>query len=428
MSANRTAPVSNLYRNYVLYMLMIVYAFNFIDRQILTILQEPIKAELGLSDTQLGLMTGLAFALFYVVMGLPIARWADRGNRRNIMAGSLAVWSLMTALSGFAQNYFQLLLARIGVGIGEAGGSPPAHAMLSDYFPPEKRATAISIYSAGLYLGLMIGFLLGGWMADTLGWRIAFFVVGLPGVLLAVIIRATIKEPKRGAYDSGTAAPVPLKAVMAHFNASKAMKLTALGCGLASFVGYSNLNFIPSLMIRVYGMSLTEVGIYLSLAIGLGGGLGTYASGFLADKLGKKDPRWRLWITSFNYAIIYPLGFYVLMSEHMMSIWYLGLFFFLGSMYLGPSIAVCHSLSKPAMRALVSAILFFVLNLIGLGLGPLVTGMLSDMFAAQYGAQSIQQALLWVHGVGNLCVITVFFFAGRALGDESKKTEGEPSV
>jgi len=423
MSLNRVEPVSNIYRNYVLYMLMIVYAFNFIDRQILTILQEPIKAELGLSDTQLGMMTGLAFAIFYVVMGLPIARWADRGNRRNIMAGSLAVWSIMTAVSGFAQNYSQLLLARIGVGVGEAGGSPPAHAMLSDYFQPEKRATAISIYSSGLYLGLMIGFLFGGWMADTLGWRIAFFVVGVPGILLAVIVRLTVKEPIRGAYDKDKADPVPLRTVMEHFKASKAMKLTALGCGLASFVGYSNLNFIPSLMVRVYDMSLTEVGLYLSLAIGLGGGLGTYFSGFLADTLGKKDHRWRLWITSLNYAIIYPLGFYVLMSEDKMSIWYLGLFFFLGSMYLGPSIAVCHSLSKPAMRALVSAILFFILNLIGLGLGPLVTGMLSDMFAAEYGARSIQQALIWVHGVGNLFVITIFFMAGRALGVETKKAE-----
>src|SRR6478752_38231 len=193
--------VSNTYRNYVLVMLTLVYVFNFIDRQVLVIVQESIKKELHLSDTQLGLLSGFTFAVFYVTLGIPIARMADRGNRRNIVAISLGLWSLMTAFSGLAKNFVQLLLARIGVGVGEAGGSPPAHAMISDYFPPEKRATALSFYSAGLYIGILIGFLMGGYLNQEFGWRNAFFVLGLPGILFSLLLYATVKEPRRGATD-----------------------------------------------------------------------------------------------------------------------------------------------------------------------------------------------------------------------------------
>src|SRR5262245_26254550 len=190
--------VSGLYRNYVLNMLTLVYVFNFIDRQLLVILQESIKKELDLSDTQLGLLSGFTFALFYVTMGIPIARLADRRNRRNIVAVSLGLWSFMTALSGLARNFLELLLARVGVGVGEAGGSPPAHAMISDYFPPGKRATALSIYSAGLYFGILVGYLMGGYLNQELGWRSAFYVLGIPGVVFSTLFYFTVKEPKRG--------------------------------------------------------------------------------------------------------------------------------------------------------------------------------------------------------------------------------------
>lgn len=190
------------YRNYVLFILTITYAFNFIDRQILVILQESIKQELLLSDSQLGLLTGIAFALFYVMMGIPIARLADRWVRRNIMSIAIGTWSFMTAISGFAQNYTHLLLARVGVGIGESGCSPPAHSMISDIFPKEKRGTALSIYSMGINIGVLFGFLLGGWINQYFGWRIAFIVVGVPGILIAFLIQFTVKEPKRGAHDA----------------------------------------------------------------------------------------------------------------------------------------------------------------------------------------------------------------------------------
>lgn len=364
MQDKQTFEISKGKRNYVLFMLMVVYAFNFIDRQILVILQEPIKAELGLSDTQLGLMTGLTFALFYVVVGLPIARWADQGNRRNIITLSLTIWSLMTAISGFAQNYWQLLLARIGVGIGEAGGSPPSHAMISDYFPPEKRATALSIYSTGVYIGIMIGFLSGGYIADTFGWRYAFFIVGLPGILLALIVRFTVAEPPRGLNDKekSNLESVPLKTVVTHFISRKSMVLVTLGSASASFIGYGNGNFMPAFLSRVHGMSNTDIGITLSVAIGLGGAIGTFSSGFIADWLGKKDVRWYAWLPAISACIGLPFGIYALSTDNLEVIPYV---YFISvvfhAMYLGPTIAICHSLSKPAMRSLVSAILFLFL-------------------------------------------------------------------
>src|SRR6478609_6470502 len=204
MQNKESNDVSTLYRNYVLLMLTLVYVFNFIDRQLLVILQEAIKKELLLSDTQLGLLSGFTFAIFYVTVGIPIARFADKGNRRNIVAISLGLWSLMTTFSGLAKNFIQLLLARVGVGVGEAGGSPPAHAMISDYFPPEKRSTALSIYSAGIYFGILIGFLMGGYLNQHLGWRTAFFIVGVPGIIFSLLFYATVKEPRRGATDIDT--------------------------------------------------------------------------------------------------------------------------------------------------------------------------------------------------------------------------------
>src|SRR5210317_25124 len=201
-SAEDPPAISSRVAGYGLFMLTIVYAFNFVDRQILVILQEPIKLEMGLSDAQLGLLSGFSFALVYITAGIPIAYWADRSNRRNIIAAALTIWSGMTALSGFAQNYTHLLLARIGVGIGEAGGSPPAHSMISDYYPPHKRGTALAIYSTGVHVGVLLGFIVGGLVSQAYGWRVAFMAVGIPGIVLAVVFLLTVKEPQRGRWES----------------------------------------------------------------------------------------------------------------------------------------------------------------------------------------------------------------------------------
>ena len=279
------------YRNYVLLLLMVVYIFNFIDRQILVILQESIKAELGLSDQQLGLLSGFTFAVFYVVCGIPIARLADRYNRVNIVSASLAIWSAMTAISGLATNFVQLLAARIGVGVGEAGASPPSHSIISDYFPHEERGRALSIYSVGIYIGILIGFLAGGWINQYFGWRIAFMVVGAPGILLAVVVKLTLREPLRGQLDAGNHESLPDGQFFADVKriwSLRSFRYSALGAGLNAFLGYGALNFMPSFAIRIYEIPVGLVGTWLALIVGLAGGVGVYAGGYLSDHLGKR--------------------------------------------------------------------------------------------------------------------------------------------
>ena len=287
-------------RNYALGVLVVVYTFNFIDRQILSILLEPIKLELGLSDTALGLLTGFAFALFYATLGIPIARYADKNNRRNLIALALAIWSGMTALSGLAQNFWQLLAARIGVGVGEAGCSPPAHSMIADYFPAENRATALGIYSLGIPVGILFGFLAGGWLNEFFGWRVAFFVVGIPGLILAVLVRFTLAEPTRGMaegrIDSGEQ-----PGVMETFRfmwRKKSFRHLAFGGALTAFVGYGLVTWVPSFLVRSHGMETGEIGTWLGLILGIPGGIGIAAGGWMADKLGSRDTRWYLWVVS----------------------------------------------------------------------------------------------------------------------------------
>jgi MFS family permease len=261
MSPEDPLAPSIRYRWTVLVMLTLVYTFNFIDRQILVILQEPIKADLGLSDAQLGLLSGFSFALVYVTAGIPIAWLADRGNRRNIVAVSLGFWSFMTALSGLAQNYGQLLAARIGVGIGEAGGSPPSHSMVSDYFPAKQRGTALSFYSTGIYIGILIGFAAGGWIAETFGWRVAFFLVGVPGIFYALLLVWVVKEPKRGQWDpGGVPAKSTFKATLASLRERPTFWWISVGCAFTAFISYGNGNFMPSFLMRSHGMTLAEVG------------------------------------------------------------------------------------------------------------------------------------------------------------------------
>lgn len=385
------------YRRFALAMLTVVYAFNFIDRQILVILQESIKAEMALSDAQLGVLSGFAFALFYVSAGIPIARWADRSNRRNIVSIALAVWSGMTALSGLVQNYGQLVLARIGVGVGEAGGSPPAHSMISDYFPPQERATALSVYSMGIYFGILVGYLLGGWVNDAFGWRVAFFVVGLPGVLFAIVLRLAIAEPTRGRWEAPSVAaqrPSVADAFKLMWQL-KSFRYLAVGCGLVSFVAYGNGNFMPSFLYRLHGMSFTEIGFALAMVQGIGGAAGTFLGGWLTDRMIRRDSRFYLWVPAIGSLLAIPFAYIgYLQSDTTLALSSFLVWVIFGAMYLGPCLAVSHTLVPPAMRALTSAILFLILNLIGLGLGPLATGLISDLLTPSLGNESLRYAML----------------------------------
>ena len=388
-------------RRYALVLLTVVYAFNFIDRQLLAILQESIKADLGLSDGQLGLLAGFAFAIFYVTAGIPIARWADRSNRRNIVAGAVFLWSFMTAVSGFAQNYVQLLLARIGVGVGEAGGSPPSHSIISDIFPPEKRASAMGFYSTGVNIGILFGFLLGGWLNEFFGWRVAFIVVGLPGIFIALLVRATLAEPIRGLSENKHTAPEePSPGLGETLNilwSRRSFRHMSLAAALNAFCGYSTASWTASFMIRSHSMSTGELGTWLAMISGVGGAIGVIAGGILADKLALRDKRWYVWVPAAAGAISVPFvaAVYIADTAYMALILSIipGL---LHNVYLGSTIATTHGLVGLRMRALSSAILFLILNIIGLGLGPLVVGMLSDLLQPSEGAHSLQKAMLYL--------------------------------
>lgn len=396
-------------------MLTLVYVFNFIDRQLLVILQESIKKDLQLSDTQLGMLSGFTFAIFYVTMGLPIARWADKANRRNIVAMSLGLWSLMTALSGLSRSFVHLLLARIGVGVGEAGGSPPAHAMISDYFPPEKRSTALSIYSTGIYFGMLVGFLMGGYLNQQLGWRTAFFVLGIPGILLSLVLYVTVKEPRRGATDISTSheSTHSFVDVVKLLFSNATFICLAFATGFHVFCIYGVLNWAPSFLSRLHGMSNTDIGISLGLILGVTGAVGSFFGGYITDRFGVRDKTMYLKIPAgFICASIPFLMGALFLENHVYSLVCFGVTNLLYSTYLGPAINVAHMLVPASLRALTSAVLFLVLNLIGLGFGPLVVGIISDALSPTLGLESIRWAMAGVV-IMSAASITLFIAAAR---------------
>ncbi|NIB45183.1 MFS transporter [Pseudomaricurvus alkylphenolicus] len=401
-------------------MLMLVYMFNFLDRQLLVILQESIKEEMGFTDTQLGMMSGFAFACLYVVCGIPIARLADRSNRRNVIAVSLAVWSLMTALCGMAQNFVQMLLARMGVAIGEAGGTPPTLSMISDIYPENKRATAMSVYTSGIYLGVFTGFVLGGWLGQAYGWRTAFIAVGLPGVLMAMLLCLLVKEPTR--YRFGTP-PVAKKTKHESFGGvvrglwnTTTFRYVALAGGMASFASFGMGNWMPSYLIRTFDISIAEVGTWLGLASGLGGIIGTIGGGMMVDKLKLSDRRWYVWLAA---AVILSSGvfvFIILTTDHL----YLALALYVVGMGLFASwipavLALSHGLVSAAFRAQVTAVLFFVINIIGMGMGPATVGFLSDMLATSEPGESLRYAMLSAVIFGGGLAVYLFLRASRTL-------------
>lgn len=387
---------SSSYRKYVLFALTVVYVFNFIDRQILVILQEAIKVDLGLSDTQLGLLSGFSFAIFYVTLGIPIAKLADSSSRKRIITISLTVWSGMTALSGMAGNFIHLLLARIGVGVGEAGGSPPAHSMISDYFPAKSRATALSIYSMGIYIGVLIGLLVGGFLAAELGWRKTFYLVGLPGIVFALIFNFTVKEPKRIVLSTidKEVSDIGLAATIKHLFSIKPFGLICFAAAFHTFATYGMGNWHGSFLVRLHGISIEVVGGYLALAIGVGGAIGSWLGGYIGDKISKGDQSVYLKISAVAIALSIPLEIIYLFSSSV-PVLIISLFFIyvLWSSFLGPSISVIHGLVPTGMRAMSSAVFFFVLNLIGLGLGPTVVGISSDLMEPYFPEDSLRWAM-----------------------------------
>ena len=384
-------------RSYTLFLLVVVFTSSHVDRQIVAILQEPIKMEFGVSDTELGLLTGVMFALFYATLGMPMAMWADRRNRRNLITFSITLWSAMTALCGAAVQFWQLLLARIGVGVGEAGSNPPSHSMIADLYKPEERGTAMAIFSLGVNFGIMLGYLIGGWVNEWIGWRWAFVVAGVPGLIIALMVRYGMTEPPRGYSDGITdkPKPPPFWSVVATMLRSATVRHVVMGNMLISFAGYAAIAWAPVYFQRVHGFSTGETGTLLALAIGLGGGVGTFYGGYLADKWSKYGEGWRAWVVTGAILIYIPCGYfgYVAQDSTAAMLWFLAPAVF-GGVYLGTNAAILQSQIPLQMRSVGAAVNLFILNIIGLGLGPLSVGMISDYMQPSAGVDSIRYGLL----------------------------------
>ena len=398
----------------VLLILLLAYIFNFIDRQIIGVLAVPIKAELALSDRQLGLMGGVAFALFYSGLAIPIAWLADRKSRVNIIAVSVALWSAFTAACGLAQNFWQLFLARMGVGIGEAGGVAPSYALISDFYPKSKRARALAFFSLGIPIGSALGVFFGGWIGQHLDWRAAFLIVGLAGLPAALLVRAGIREPVRGGYDSADGAAAepapPFLLVAGALAARPAFWLLSFGAASGSIMGYGLIFWLPSFFTRSHGLDLGEVGLFYGSIVLVGGIAGTWLGGWFADRTGPDRPAFYALIPAVSFLVATPAFAVGVMAPSLVVTWIL---FTIGQAlalaWLGPVIAAVQHIVPPNMRATASANFLFINNLIGIGFGISILGYMSDLMEGTYGDESLRWSILY--GLGFYLLSAALYFA-----------------
>lgn len=401
----------------VLAILLVAYIFNFVDRQIIGVLAIPIKAELGLSDTQLSLMGGLAFALFYSGLAIPIAWAADRRSRVNIIAASVALWSLFTAFCGLAQNFWHLFLARMGVGIGEAGGVAPSYALIADLYPRARRARALALFSLGIPIGSALGIFFGGWIASHLDWRAAFMIVGLAGLPAALAVKLGIAEPPRGRLDAtgATEPPVPFAAVAARLARTSSFWLLSFGAASGSIVGYGLIFWLPSFFSRSFGLSLAEVSLFYGSNVLVGGIAGTLLGGWLGDRIGVRTPAAYPLIPAACFVAIAPVYAAALFAPSLALCWGL---FVIGQMlslaWLGPVTAAVQQIVPPTMRASAAACFLFINNLVGIGFGVFFLGLMSDRMAASHGAEALRFSILYGLGFYLLSAL-LYLLAARRL-------------
>ncbi|MAI89587.1 MFS transporter [Ponticaulis sp.] len=425
-------------RAWVLAVLTMVYTFNHLDRQVIITVLEPIKQAMGLSDEQAGLLTGLSFALVYATLGIPVAFLADRSNRRNIIALALLFWSGATAVCGFAQNFWQLFLARVGVGVGEAGGTPPATSMIADLYGPRERAMALGIYTTGIGFGIMLGYVLSAFVYEHYGWRAAFFAAGVPGIILAIILRFTVKEPERGgAEDNIQAKPAEdapsLGETIKFMFSQRSYLLLLLGCLFICISANAYVSFTASHLIRTFEIDITaegrlfwEISIPLGLLIGGVGSIGAVVLGMVCDKLSAKDLRWRPWIIAATSAVALPFAFMFLQATSLREAYLWNIVpNFVGLIYASIAYTASQELVKVRMRSFSSAFTLFCLTLIGISGGPWITGKLSDMF--QTGgldqAMALKDALQYVL-IFNAIAVVCLIFAGLNYRKDVARAQG----
>lgn len=409
---------------YVLLLLVTVSVFSFADRMALAMLAPSIKSDLGLSDTQLGLLTGFAFSLFYAACGIPVARWADRGTRRNIIALALAIWSTMTALSGAAQGFWSMFVARVGIGAGEAGFLPAAQSIICDYVPVVRRPAAFAIHTLGNSVGMVVGLLLVGLLDELVGWRSTFLVLGIPGLALALVVKWTLREPRRGDFDvRGATATLPFAATVTVLFRCRTFRWLTLFFALNGFVQYGLNQWWPSFYARQFSLSLSSIGISLGLAVGGGAGIGAIVGGVLSNRAAKRDVRLPLFIGGAATLLAFPVALgSLLFSSAAMSITLVLLTSILWSVSAGPVIATVTSVAGSPMRATASAITTSFSSVVGFGLGPFCVGLVSDLLTPLYGTQALRSALLVP-----ICLLplaaALLYLAAKALPDDLRRME-----
>lgn len=452
------------YRTYVLFLLTGVYTFNFIDRQIIGILSPAIKADLGLADWQLGVLKGFAFAVLYTTLGIPIARLADRKNRVTIISIALALWSGFTAISGAAMNFTQLALARVGVGIGEAGGSPPAHSLISDYFPKEERAGALAVYAMGIPIGVAFAFLAGGWLTQTFSWRVAFVVVGLPGLIMAVLLKLTVREPPRGALDAKTDSdgfqalrvtepigeferlmqtvfklfPTNMRATAfsetatiwraaKHLLSIPTYRAIVIGTTAISFSTYANGTWIVDFYVRSHStFPILQIYLWLGIISGTAYAAGTFLGGYLVDKFAAKDKKFYGYIPAIALLLNVPAFFVVIWHPNpvVSLVFQVPVQLAIG-FYLGPAFALAQTLAPISVRALSTAVFFFILNMIALGFGPTMAGFISSALTGAFGEELALRVSLTIVSLTALLGAWMFYQAGKRIKIDWAKATGE---
>jgi MFS family permease len=419
---------SPVYRGSVLAMLVVGYVFNSLDRGVYGVIAQPIKEELQFSDTQIGLLGGIAFAIFYSVMGIPLARLADRWHRVNLLSICVAFWGVATALCGAAAGFYSLLAARISVAVGEAGGTPPSHSLISDYFPIRSRGTALAIYAMAVPAGNSLSNFLAGHANVMFGWRTTFVLLGLPGLAIALLIWLVVKEPPRGYSEPAEQRrkaheTPPMLEALKFLSTRRSFVHMSFAAALHSVVWYAGSNWNASFFIRSHGMDTAVAGSWLG-TFALIGALGTLSGGFLADRLGQKrdDRRWYMWVPGIACMAMVPFQFLsYLHPDLVVVVPSFIIMVVLAAMFFGPSFAVAQSLATVRMRAVSTSLLLFMQTLIGLGLGPLLVGMISDALAPAYGAPSLSYGLVIV-GLANIWAGVHYFLGARTFREDLATT------
>jgi MFS family permease len=421
-----TASATTTSRYYVLVLLTLIYGLNFLDRTIFNVLIEPIKREFQLSDTAMGLLAGFGFVLFYSALGMPVARFADRANRRNIVAIAFAFWSAMTALCGMAQSVTVLALARIGVGIGESAGTPASQSIVADLFNKDERPRALGIYAIGTYVGVFLGYFVGGWVNQYYGWRTAFLVAGLPGIVLAIVFRLTVHEPRRGAADGGVShQSEPLAPTFSFLFSQKTFVIVLIGFCLTSYLNYATAAWIPPFLARVHHLSSAEVGTYAGTFKGLFGIAGTLLGGFIVARISRNDDRWKLWAPAIMSGLAGPVfAICMLTPSFATMIAMLGLTSLLVGFHLGPIFAIAQTVAKPSMRALAAATILLTATCFGQGVGPLVVGALNDAWKSQYGVDAVRYSMLSCSLATMLGALLFVWGANSIRGDIARAKTG----